>query len=334
MGALTTVLAAGRVHAHGFDPALLLLTERDGGTFDVVWRTSESRNPPGRTVADDPLVPRLPASCRLVFPDAPPPAVAGEPVFWRVACEGGLRGATLASTGEDPTRADVIVRVAWRDGPPFTGVLPSGAHSLELPHDAASAFGTSPAALAWGYGLLGVRHILEGLDHLLFVLGLFLLAGSTAELVRTVTAFTVAHSLSLALAAGRVVTLPAAPVEALIAASIVLVAREVAVAPGSRPARPWVLAFAFGLVHGLGFAGALAEIGLPRAHAALALLAFNLGVEVGQLAFVGLLFLVAIPFRRVVQHMPRLRLVPAYAMGTLAVVWVIERVQAFWIPRT
>jgi hypothetical protein len=94
------------------------------------------------------------------------------------------------------------------------------------------------------------------------------------------------------------------------------------------------VAFAFGLLHGLGFAGALAEIGLPRVHAALALLAFNVGVEVGQLAFVALLFLVAIPFRAVVQHAPRLRLLPAYAMGTIAVVWVIERVQAFWSLHT
>jgi hypothetical protein len=190
--------------------------------------------------------------------------------------------------------------------------------------------------LAWGYGVLGVRHILDGVDHLLFVLGLFLLVRSGRALVGTITAFTIAHSLSLVLATWGVVTLPSRPVEALIAASIVLVAREVARRPDAKPTiagqQPWAVAFAFGLVHGLGFAGALAEIGLPPAHAALALLAFNVGVEVGQLLFVTVLFFVALPFRRVLRHAPSLRLLPAYAMGTIAVAWVIERVQAFSTP--
>jgi hypothetical protein len=213
-------------------------------------------------------------------------------------------------------------------------VLRRDAPRLELPFETASRFGTNPAPLAWGYAVLGVRHILEGYDHLLFVFGLFLLVHSGLELIRTITAFTVAHSISLALATMGVLTLPSRPVEALIAASIVLVAREVARDPQAEPTlagqKPWVVAFAFGLLHGLGFAGALAEIGVPRAHAALALLAFNVGVEVGQLVFVALLFFVAIPFRGVVRHAPRLRLLPAYAMGTVAVAWVIERVRAFW----
>jgi hypothetical protein len=332
------LVLAGNAGAHTFDPALFVLTERAPDTFDVIWRTSPMRVAPGRTVADDPLVPALPAGCRRIHPAEPPPAAPGAPVFWRVACEGGLRGAELRLAGDDPGHTDVIVRVDWRDGPAFTGVLRRDAPALGLPEEAASTFGAAPGPLARGYLVLGARHILEGWDHLLFVFGLFLLVHGAGELVRTITAFTVAHSLSLALATLSVVTLPSAPVEALIAASIVLVAREVVRAERSQPTlagrAPWLVAFAFGLLHGLGFAGALADIGLPHAHAALALLAFNVGVEVGQLAFVVLLFLVAIPFRAVVRHVPRLRLVPAYAMGVIAVMWVLERVQAFWSPST
>jgi hypothetical protein len=334
LAGLLLLMPGTPVLGHSFDPALLVLREREPGQFDVAWRTSPARIPLGRTIADDPLVPVLPARCRRVYPAEPPASEPGVPVFWRVVCTGGLRGERLASTGADPSPTDVVVRVDWLDGPPFTGVLRRDAPALELPREVGAAFGSSAGTLAWGYLLLGVRHILEGVDHLLFVLGLFLLVHSTGELVRTITAFTVAHSLSLALATLGVVTLPSRPVEALIAASIVLVAREVARGPGAEPTlageRPWVVAFAFGLLHGLGFAGALAEIGLPRAHAALALLAFNAGVEVGQLVFVAVLFLVAIPFRAVVRQPPRLRLLPAYAMGTVAVVWVIERVRAFW----
>ena len=338
LAAMAVLLAAWcpqQARAHAFDPALLVLTEREPGVFDVVWRTSPARVPAGPTVDDDPLVPVLPSRCRRVFPDAAPRSLAGEPVFWRVACEApGLRGARLVARGDDPAQTDVIVRLTWQDGAVFTGVLRRGTPELALPGDADSAFGTSPLALARGYGMLGILHILGGVDHLLFVLGLFLLVHDTRALVRTITAFTLAHSLSLALAASGVLTLPSPPVEALIAASIVLVARELAVEDRGTPtlaARwPWLVAFAFGLVHGLGFAGALAEIGLPRTYAALALLAFNVGVEIGQLLFVGLLFLLAIPLRPVVRTAPRLRALPAYAMGTIAMAWLVQRVQAFW----
>ena len=336
LAGLLLVAASPSARGHAFDPALLIVTEREPATFDVVWRTSAARMPIGRTVEDDPLVPALPAHCRRIYPPEPPASEAGARVFWRVACASELRGERLVG-GSDPSHTDVVVRIDWLDGATFTGVLREEAPVLDLPAQPGSAFGSAPGTLAWGYLALGIRHILEGSDHLLFVLGLFLLVRSGAELVRTITAFTVAHSLSLALATLGVVTLPSRPVEALIAVSIVLVAREVArqgVEPTLAGRKPWVIAFAFGLLHGLGFAGALAAIGLPRAHAALALLAFNGGVEVGQLVFVVLLFFVAIPFRAVVSRSPKLRLLPAYVMGAIAVAWVIERVQAFWSMTT
>jgi hypothetical protein len=325
---------ASSAHGHAFDPALLIVTQREPATFDVVWRTSPARIPLGRTIEDDPLVPGLPAHCRRVYPAEPPASEAGARVFWRVACGNDLRGERLVRSDADPSHTDVVVRVDWLGGTSFTGVLREDAPALELPLEPGAAFGNAPGALAWSYLVLGVRHILEGFDHLLFVLGLFLLVRSGAELVRTITAFTVAHSISLALATLGVVTLPSRPVEALIAASIVLVAREIVRQTEGEPTlagrKPWVVAFAFGLLHGLGFAGALAAIGLPRSHAALALLAFNAGVEVGQLMFVGLLFLVAIPFRAVVSRSSRLRALPAYVMGAVATAWVIERVRMFW----
>jgi hypothetical protein len=336
--AAMVLLGPSAARPHAFDPALMVLTEHDANTFDVVWRTSAARIPLGRTVEDDPLVPLLPAHCRRVYPAEAPASRSGEPVFWRVECgEAGLRGARLVSRGTDPSHTDVVVRIAWREGPPFDAVLRTADPAIDVPHDA-TAFGSTPWALARGYGALGVQHVLEGLDHLCFVLGLFLLARSAGALVKTITAFTIAHSLSLALAALGVLTLPSRPVDVLIAASIVLVAREVVREREGPPMlaarRPWVLAFAAGLLHGLGFAGALAEIGLPRGHAALALLAFNGGVEIGQLVFVSLLFLVAMPFRAVVSLAPSLRSFPAYAMGIVGVAWVIERVRLFWSPIT
>ncbi len=187
--------------------------------------------------------------------------------------------------------------------------------------------------IAETYFVLGVEHILAGIDHLLFVLALMLLIRDGWALVKTITAFTIAHSLTLVGSALGWVSLPQAPVEAVIALSIAFVASELLKAkPGERrlsEAYPWFIAFAFGLLHGFGFAGALKEIGLPQTEVPLALLTFNLGVEAGQLLFVGAVFAVcwigAIVVRPVAAP---LRTVAAYGIGTLATVWFIERLGA------
>ena len=182
---------------------------------------------------------------------------------------------------------------------------------------------------------LGVEHILTGLDHLAFVLALVLLTPVWRRLWKTITAFTAAHSLTLALAATGVVRLPPPPVEATIALTIVFVAREVWLVQHGRPSstagRAWPVAFAFGLLHGLGFAGALAEVGLPDADVPLALLTFNLGVELGQLAFVAVVLLLgrALSRARWGQH-PVARFAPTYVIGGLAAFWCIDRVARFW----
>ena len=181
---------------------------------------------------------------------------------------------------------------------------------------------------------MGVKHILLGIDHLLFVLGLVLIVRSTPRLVKTITAFTLSHSITLALATLGFVHVPQAPVEAVIALSILFLASELARRnrgeSGLTARRPWLVAFSFGLLHGFGFAGALSEVGLPETDIPLALLLFNLGVEAGQLLFVAAVLALLWCGRRLATSAPRwLQDAPAYAVGSLAAFWLIERVAAF-----
>jgi hydrogenase/urease accessory protein HupE len=182
---------------------------------------------------------------------------------------------------------------------------------------------------------LGVEHILLGIDHLLFVLALLLLVEGRRRLVGTVTAFTVAHSITLAAATLGLVYIPQQPVEAIIALSILFVAAEIVHChqgqPGLTERRPWVVAFVFGLLHGLGFAGALREIGLPEQSIPLALLFFNLGVEVGQLLFIAVAGAIGAILHRLVVAWPAwVWQLPAYGIGTIAAYWTLERLAGFW----
>jgi hypothetical protein len=182
---------------------------------------------------------------------------------------------------------------------------------------------------------LGVEHILTGVDHLLFVLGLLLLVRGFGRLVKTISAFTVAHSVTLTLATLGFVRVPPAPVEAVIALSIMFVAREILRATDGVPSlarrQPWLVAFAFGLLHGLGFAGGLSAAGLPADHVPLALLFFSAGVEIGHFAFVATVLAMLIALRRARIAPPAwAHAVPAYAIGGIATFWVIERVTRFW----
>jgi hydrogenase/urease accessory protein HupE len=194
---------------------------------------------------------------------------------------------------------------------------------------------TSSGEVAWSYLVLGVEHILGGVDHLLFVLALLLIVRGGRRIVATVTAFTVAHSITLVAATLGWMRVPGPPVEAMIALSIVFVAAEIVRGLGGQPGltarAPWLVAFSFGLLHGLGFAGALAEVGLPQKAIPIALLTFNVGVEVGQLVFVAGVMVM----RRLLARAPAARhawmpwVVP-YAIGALAMFWVIERIEAFF----
>jgi hydrogenase/urease accessory protein HupE len=202
-----------------------------------------------------------------------------------------------------------------------------------VPLGALQAGSGSAADAARRYVALGIEHILVGIDHLLFVLGLLLIVSGPWMLIKTITAFTLAHSITLALATLGFVDLPSGPVEAAIALSIVFLGAEILRARQGRPGlttrRPWVVAFAFGLLHGLGFAGALTAIGLPPGEIPLALLFFNVGVEIGQLMFVAAFLALACVLRQLQVIWPRwAEPLPAYAIGTVAAFWFIERTSA------
>jgi hypothetical protein len=328
LAAVAVLASAASVAAHSFEPALLDLRERDPGVFDVVWR------PPGKESGAvmpgaPPLVPRLPEACRRLADLG----ASDEWTAFRVDCGSGrLRGETIAVPGILGSRVDAIVRIGWSDGHAASGVLRPDSEDFVVPEgeEGIVGLGAPWRTVAARYVALGVEHILHGYDHVLFVIGLFLLVGSTRALVATVSAFTVAHSLTLAAAVLGLVTVRAAPVEALIAASIVLLARELVRPDDADPTLtgryPWAVAFGFGLLHGLGFAGALAETGVPADHIPLALVAFNVGVELGQLAIVVALATGAALLRPLVEGRAWLRWVPAYVMGTVAFAWMIERV--------
>jgi hydrogenase/urease accessory protein HupE len=320
---LAVVLAtplAGR--AHGLDPAALGLRETAAGVFEVSWRTSLLRLP-GANVR-----PVLPARCRPTSPAVSDVAADHVTARWIVDCgAASLDGEEIRVDDLDAAKINALVSVTRLGGVELQTVLGPSRPSFRLP---AHPVWTD---VAGSYGRLGIEHILSGPDHLLFVFGLLLLVSGTGLLLRTITAFTVGHSLTLSLAALHLAEVPPRPVEALIALSVLVLAVELARDVG-RPTLlrrfPWVMAVAFGLLHGFGFAGALAEAGLPAGDVPLALLSFNVGIEIGQLVFVGVILLARV---LVVRPLPAVaaRATPAavYVMGVLAAFWWIERMTAW-----
>lgn len=240
----------------------------------------------------------------------------------------GERGLTGTITLDNlPLHADIVVRIEWLSGNQHTEIVAKNSNSITL--TAASHATNSTIQIITTYTLIGIEHILMGIDHLLFVIGLILLVGFNKQLVWTITAFTLAHSLTLALSVLDIVSISQTPVEIIIALSIVLVAVEVLdkrITLARR--RPWLVAFVFGLVHGLGFAGALREVGLPGYELPLSLFTFNLGVEFGQLAVIA----VAYVFTKLIAHISQPRFKPqaavifiTYVIGSLGAYWAVSR---------
>ena len=308
--------------AHEMRPAYLAMEETADGVFDVLWKV------PALGDQRMGLYARLPDNC---VPKSDPVASIADAAYtehWTAICDAGLKGQTIVIDGLTATLTDVLVRIAWRDG------------SVEVARltPEAPSFVTKGAQTVWEvastYFRLGVDHILSGHDHLLFVFALILLIHDRWMLFKTITAFTLAHSITLAGATLGLFSLPQKPVEAAIALSIVFLAVELVKSqPGElrlSERLPWLVAFAFGLLHGFGFAGALMETGLPQSDVPLALLTFNLGVEAGQLMFVALVLLVFRAFRAIVSGpLPALRLLAAYGIGTASMLWLISRVASF-----
>ena len=247
---------------------------------------------------------------------------------WRIGCRGGLVGREVRVEGLAGSGSDALLHVTFADGRALDAVLTATRPTFRVPaHEGA-------AALAVAYLRLGIEHLASGLDHVLFVLGLVALLRGGRRLVLAITAFTLGHSVTLAAASLGWVHVPSAPVEVGIALSLVAVAlalaRPDAGAGSGLVRRPAALPFAFGLLHGLGFAGALVSAGLPDRALPLALFAFNLGIEVGQLALVALALPVLAASRRA--PLPRARFLcelPATALGALAVYLVLERATAW-----
>lgn len=319
---LVTVTMASPMYAHEVRPGYLELRQTAVETFDVLWKV------PARGDSKLAIHVRLPESCA---PRAAVVTTRSAGAFmdrWTVTCPGGLNGKTISIDGLAGTLTDALARIARLDGTTQVARLTLDAPSLVV--EAAPGW----HQIATTYLGLGVEHILLGIDHLLFVLVLLLLVSSWRRLIATVTAFTVAHSLTLAAATLGYVHVPQRPVEAVIALSIVFVAAEL-VRLGSARASvtqrwPWAIAFTFGLLHGFGFAGALSEIGLPGQSIPLALLFFNLGVELGQLLFIAAVIFVGAVTRRVAVPIPTWApRLSAYAIGTVAAFWTIERVAGF-----
>ena len=309
-------------YAHELRPGFLEIRQTGTENYDIRFKV------PARGDMRLGLHVRLPAGCADTAPRRNEQAGAALLEHLVVRCPGGLADHEVSVDGLSGTFTDVVVRVESDDGSVQAARL--------TPDDPSFTVAAAPTWIetAQTYFLLGVEHILLGVDHLLFVLALLLLVRDVWMLVKVITAFTVAHSITLALAALGLAQIPQAPVEAVIALSIMFVAAEVVrqTGPDSDLTRrmPWLVAFAFGLLHGLGFGGALKEIGLPQSDVPLALLTFNLGVEAGQLLFVFAVVGASTLVRRLLSfERAWFRTALGYGIGSLAAVWFVQRVALF-----
>ena len=319
---LLALLGAPFAHADVFRPAYLELRESGPDRYDVLWKVP--------ALGDRRLAARVVFPADVTQVESPRGELVGNAYSerWQVARPGGLNGQSIAFDGILGGVTDIIVRVERADGTSQVERVQPDNPRFTVPTPAGTA------EVAWSYLVLGVEHILGGIDHLLFVLALLLIVRGGKRIVLTITAFTVAHSITLVAATLGWVHVPGPPVEAMIALSIVFVAAEIVRGlrgtPGFTARAPWVVAFCFGLLHGFGFAGALAEVGLPQKAIPVALLMFNVGVELGQLIFVAVALLAGALLARL--PLSRRRWMPyaaSYAIGSIAMFWVIERVSAF-----
>ena len=320
--ALVAGLAAGpssEALAHEVRPGYLELRESDPSTYALLWK-----RPTGGEVEIQ-IAPVVPDGCRLATPDLEQPTPGAALVRGTLHCDGGLAGKTLRIAGLETTVTDVLVRIEHADGRVESHLLRPAAPSVRLGET------TTRVQRALSYLRLGVQHILLGVDHLLFVLGLLLIVADRWTLVKTITSFTVAHSITLAIATLGHASAPLPPLNAAIALSILFLGPEIVRAGRGETSftirHPWVVAFAFGLLHGFGFASGLTAMGLPRAEIPLALLLFNVGVEIGQIGFIVLIVLLERSFRTLEIDWPRwAQASPGYAVGSLGAFWTIQRI--------
>lgn len=308
------------VKAHEVRPALLEVKELSQGVYDVMFKIPAI----GNQVIKLSLV--FPNNFEPIGPAGPilkPGALVTRFTLKSTAGE-SLFGKQIFFEGLSSLQIDVLVNMEFADGSTISGIVQPKSPIFKVPERG------STAQVAGSYFQMGVFHILSGTDHLLFVFALMLIVVNYKKLLKTITAFTLAHSITLALAALGIVNIPSAPTEAIIALSIVFLSLEIINVKKGRPSitakYPWSIAMIFGLFHGLGFAGALSEIGLPPHEIPIALLMFNLGVEAGQILFLGVAILVKIIIAKLSIKWPEWswKLLP-YTIGSLSAFWVIQR---------
>ena len=306
--------------AHEARPAYLEIKETAPGQFILLWRT------PVLAGMRLPVVLKLPDDVKnLREPDVEELADSFVERRWIDAGANGLAGKRIEFPGLQLTITDVLVRVEMLDGRKWTTIVHPSQPWVEL----------AATQTTWGvmgaYIVQGIRHILFGADHMLFVLGLLLIVKDRWMLLKTVTAFTVAHSITLAIATLGYAEVPVLPLNAAIALSILFLGPEIVRSWRGETSftirHPWVVAFAFGLLHGFGFASALTSAGLPRHELPLALVSFNVGVELGQLGFIALILALERSFRILEVRWPRwAEALPGYTVGSLGAFWTVQRV--------
>jgi hydrogenase/urease accessory protein HupE len=313
----------GPAFAHELQPSSLELRQLTAQRYEVIWRA--------------PIYYGKPHPAKLQLPEQW--QTVGEPTVRQLADSalhrrvvsvpgGSIDGGVIRFIGLEATITDVFLRFVWLDGSETTAIARPSHPWVEI------VVQRSAWQVAWDYTELGVDHILSGFDHLTFVLALLLIVSGARRLLITVTAFTLAHSITLAAATLGVMWVPGPPIEATIALSILFLASELVKVNRGEPSLtaklPWIVAFVFGLLHGFGFAGALSDVGLPQNEVPLALLMFNVGVEIGQLLFIAVSLVVIMALGRLRREWPAwAQQVPAYAVGGIAAFWFIERVAGF-----
>jgi hydrogenase/urease accessory protein HupE len=310
--------------SHEIRPAYLQIIQTSETTYEVFWKVPSMGDAVPKI---HPIFPPFFTIAELKRPNQIPGSVI---YSYKITSEKSLRGTILTIEGLNKTLIDALVTVSYLNGEKVTLMLQPDKDSSIIPGE------TSTFDVIKTYSKLGVEHILLGIDHLLFVLALILITRGKWRIIKTITAFTVAHSITLSLAALGLVNFPVPPVEAVIALSIVFLAVELLqYYKGEKTLTakyPWVVAFTFGLLHGFGFAGALANIGLPQTSIPSALLFFNVGVEIGQIAFIFSVLVLIWVIKKTKITVPKwATFIPVYGIGGIASYWLLERVVGFWM---
>ena len=301
------IIFCSYLEAHELNPARLILEEVEPYSFDVVWKfPSNVLTQPGSIV--------FPPICKETSKSLPEVERKYLITYSSLVCESSLQGNELSVKGLS-RMTDALISIRFSDGNKFEGLVSVNEPKLTIPGET----NLYPTSYFW----LGVDHLLSGIDHLLFVFGLIFLVKGMTILIKTITAFTLAHSITLGLSVFGVVQLPQATAEALIALTLVYLALEI----GSKNkylSTPWFLAFGFGLLHGFGFAGALNEIGFANENLLFSLLFFNLGIEAGQLVILPIIGLIIWFFNKIKFEKFSYKL-SSYAIGGMGTFWLIER---------